>query len=288
MDILKLQATPQKLTLNCKGKLITLNKPAVMGIVNATPDSFFENSRANSLVALAKQVESMLRDGATFIDIGGYSTRPGASDVSVDEELKRVVPAIEYLVKTFPDVLISVDTFRAKVALQAIEAGASLVNDISSGDDDEKMMETVAKLNVPYIMMHKRGTPQTMQQFANYENVTAEVLSYFKQKISDAKQLGITDLVLDPGFGFAKSLQHNYQLLNELDAFKLTGLPILIGVSRKKMIQAITHTNAAEALNGTSVVNTIALLKGAHILRVHDVKEAVECVNIVNTTHGNF
>lgn len=286
MDGLKIQATPQKLTLNCRGKLISLHKPVVMGIVNTTPDSFFESSRANNTKVLLQQVEQMLNEGATFIDMGGYSTRPGAQDISIDEEVMRVVPAISEVIKRFPEVLISVDTFRAKVATEAVNAGAVLVNDISSGDDDPNMLDAVAHLHVPYAMMHKRGTPQTMQQFAHYENVTADVLSYFTQKIAVAKQTGITDLIIDPGFGFAKTLEHNYQLLRELEAFKVLGLPILVGVSRKKMIQAITHTDATGALNGTSVVNTIALLKGAHILRVHDVKEAVECINIVNTTHG--
>ena len=289
MDIPKLQAHNTKLSLNCRGKLLVLSQPAVMGILNVTPDSFFEGSRMGALDDLLKKAENMLAQGATFIDIGGYSTRPGAAEVAIDDEISRVVPAVEHLHKNLPEAVLSIDTFRAKVAKYAIEAGAHIINDISSGEDDADMLSTVAALGaVPYIMMHKRGTPQTMQQFTQYTDVTLEVLEYFNQKIAAAKQAGIVDLIIDPGFGFAKTQEQNYKLLKQLHHFHITGLPILVGVSRKKMIQNITHTDAAGALNGTSVVNTIALLNGAQILRVHDVKEAVECINIVKATYGNF
>lgn len=287
MDQPKIQAIAQKLTLNCKGRLVLLDKPAVMGILNVTPDSFFETSRTGG-EQLIEKAGRMIAEGATFIDIGGYSSRPGAPDVSVEEEISRVIPAIELLHEQFPEMLISVDTFRAKVAELAVKAGAALVNDISSGDDDEDMMATVAHLEVPYIMMHKRGTPRNMNKLAEYENVTLEVLDYFNHKIAEAKLAGIVDLILDPGFGFAKNTQHNYELLNNMNDLQVAGLPLLVGVSRKKMIQNITLTDAAGALNGTTIVNTLALLNGANILRVHDVKEAVECINIVRATHGNF
>lgn len=289
MDIPKLQAHNTKLSLNCRGKLLVLSQPAVMGILNVTPDSFFEGSRMRALDDLLKKAENMLAQGATFIDIGGYSTRPGAAEVAIDDEISRVVPAVEHLHKNLPEAVLSIDTFKAKVAKYAIEAGAHIINDISSGEDDADMLSTVAALGaVPYIMMHKRGTPQTMQQFTQYTDVALEVLEYFNQKIAAAKQAGIVDLIIDPGFGFAKTQEQNYKLLKQLHHFHVTGLPILVGVSRKKMIQNITHTDAAGALNGTSVVNTIALLNGAQILRVHDVKEAVECINIVKATYGNF
>lgn len=287
MDLPKIQAIPQKLSLNCKGRLVLLDKPAVMGIMNTTPDSFFANSRTGD-EQLVEKVQSMLDEGATFIDIGGYSTRPGAAEVSLQEEIDRVVPAIEKVYKGLPGVLISVDTFRAEVARLAVKAGASLVNDISSGEDDPDMLSTVAALRVPYIMMHKRGTPQTMNKLAVYENVTLEVLDYFNHKIAEVRKAGIVDMVLDPGFGFAKNLEHNYELLNNLSDLRVAGLPILVGVSRKKMIQRITGSDAEGALNGTTVVNTLALLQGANILRVHDVKQAVECINIVTAAHGNF
>lgn len=289
MDIPKLQAHNTKLSLNCRGKMLVLSQPAVMGILNVTPDSFFEGSRMRALDDLLKKAENMLAQGATFIDIGGYSTRPGAAEVAIDDEISRVVPAVEHLHKNLPEAVLSIDTFRAKVAKYAIEAGAHIINDISSGEDDADMLSIVAALGaVPYIMMHKRGTPQTMQQFTQYTDVTLDVLEYFNQKIAAAKQAGIVDLIVDPGFGFAKTQEQNYELLKKLHHFHVTGLPILVGVSRKKMIQNITHTNAAGALNGTSVVNTIALLNGAQILRVHDVKEAIECINIVKATYGNF
>jgi dihydropteroate synthase len=289
MDIPKLQAHNTKLSLNCRGKLLVLSQPAVMGILNITPDSFFEGSRMQALDELLKKAESMVAHGATFIDIGGYSTRPGAADVSIDEEISRIIPAVEHLHKYLPDAILSIDTFRAKVAKYAIEAGAHMINDISSGEDDKDMLTTVAQLGfVPYIMMHKRGTPKTMQQYTHYDDVTFDVLTYFNQRIVQARQAGIVDLIIDPGFGFAKTLAQNYDLLKNLHHFHITELPILVGVSRKKMIQQMTNTDAAGALNGTSVVHAIALLNGAKILRVHDVKEAMDGINIVKATYGNI
>ena len=289
MDIPKLQAHNTKLSLNCRGKLLVLSQPAVMGILNITPDSFFEGSRMQALDELLNKAEGMIAHGATFIDIGGYSTRPGAAEVSIDEEINRVVPAVEHLHKYLPDAILSIDTFRAKVAKYAIDAGAHIINDISSGEDDADMLTTVAQLGfVPYIMMHKRGTPKTMHQHTQYDDVTLDVLEYFNQKVAAAKQAGIVDLVIDPGFGFAKTLEQNYELLKDLHHLNITELPILVGISRKKMIQNVTNTDAAGALNGTSVVHTIALLNGAKILRVHDVKEAMECINIVKATYGNI
>lgn len=289
MDIPKLQAPNTKLSLNCRGKLLVLSQPAVMGILNVTPDSFFEGSRMGALDQLLVKAENMLTQGATFIDLGGYSARLGAADIGVNEELNRVIPAVEHLNKYLPQAILSIDTFRAKVAKYAIEAGAHIINDISSGDNDTEMLSTVGNLGaVPYIMMHKRGTPQTMQQLTQYNNVTLDVLEYFNQKIAAAKQAGVVDLIIDPGFGFAKTLEQNYQLLKELNHFQITGLPLLVGVSRKTMIQQLTLTDAQGALNGTTVVNTLALLNGAKILRVHDVKEAADCIKIVNTTYGNI
>lgn len=286
MDDFKIQAQKQKLTINCKGKIIALNTPIVMGIINTTPDSFYEGSRKTNIDAILFQADKMLNEGASILDIGGYSTRPMAEDVKIETEIERVIPTINEIHKRFPDAVISIDTFRSEVAEQAITAGASIINDVSSGEDDENMLTTVAMLNVPYIMMHKRGTPSTMQQLTNYENITAEIITYFNARVALAKACGIKDFIIDPGFGFAKNLQQNYQLLNELNALTILNLPILVGVSRKKMIQTIINSNADAALNGTTTANTIALMQGANILRVHDVKEAMECINIVNATNG--
>ncbi|MBW7845762.1 MAG: dihydropteroate synthase [Bacteroidia bacterium] len=286
MDDFKIQAQKQKLTINCKGKIIALNTPIVMGIINTTPDSFYEGSRKTNIDAILFQADKMLNEGASILDIGGYSTRPMAEDVKIETEIERVIPTINEIHKRFPDAVISIDTFRSEVAEQAITAGASIINDVSSGEDDENMLTTVAMLNVPYIMMHKRGTPSTMQQLTNYENITAEIITYFNARVALAKACGIKDIIIDPGFGFAKNLQQNYQLLNELNALTILNLPILVGVSRKKMIQTVINSNADAALNGTTTANTIALMQGANILRVHDVKEAMECINIVNATNG--
>jgi len=222
----------------------------------------------------------MLEEGATFIDIGAYSSKPNADDVSESEELQRVLPVVDLIIKNFPEIVLSIDTFRSEVARQCIEAGASLINDISAGHLDDNMLETIAKLNVPYIMMHMRGNPITMQQQTNYDNLVKDILFYFSERIAKARALGIVDLVIDPGFGFAKTLEQNYELMNTLELLKMAGLPVLVGVSRKSMIYKTLDSSAEEALNGTTVLNTIALQKGATILRVHDVKEAMECIKL--------
>ncbi len=286
MEHLNLQTLTPKITLNCKGQLITIEKPVVMGILNVTPDSFYDGGKHPIVSEALRQTEKMLADGALFIDIGAYSSRPGAVHISEAEELRRILPVIEAIAQQFPHAIISVDTFRSNVAKQTVEAGAHLINDISSGDDDAEMMDTVALLNVPYIMMHKKGTPQNMHHNPQYDNVVLEVIQYLTTKIKAAHQAGIKDLIIDPGFGFGKNLQHNYQLLNNLNDLSLFELPVLVGLSRKSMLQKITGTDVALALNATTAANTIALLNGAKILRVHDVKEAVECINIVNATYG--
>ena len=270
-----------KQSLNIKGKLIDLSSPKVMGILNITPDSFYNNSRTKSIDEALTKAAQFLNEGAAFIDIGGYSSRPGAKDISTSEEVDRLVPVVESLVKAFPEAVISIDTFRAKVAEETITAGAHIINDIAAGDLDEQMFETVAKLQVPYIMMHMQGTPQNMQQNPVYGNVLLEVIDYLAKKVAVLKVLHVHDVIIDPGFGFGKTIEHNYELLKQLEAFKIFKLPILVGFSRKGMIYKTLGTSAAEALNGTSVLNTIALQKGASILRVHDVKEAVECVKLV-------
>lgn len=271
----------RKVTLNSKGKLIDLSSPVVMGILNLTPDSFYSNSRANTITEALKASEQLLKEGAKFIDLGAYSSRPGAADVSIDEELQRLIPVVEAIAQTFPEALLSIDTFRAKVAQEAILAGAHLVNDIAAGALDEAMFETVAKLNVPYIMMHMKGTPQNMQENPSYHHITQEVHTYFEEKIATLKKLGVKDMIIDPGFGFAKNISHNYTLLQQMQGLTTFELPILVGFSRKSMITKVLNIKAAEALNGTSVLNTTALLKGASILRVHDVKAAVECITLV-------
>ena len=270
------------MTINCKGKLIDLSSPKVMGILNITPDSFYDGGKYSNDTTILKHVELMLNEGATFIDIGAYSSRPGAAHVSEKEELNRVLPILDLVLKSFPETLISIDTFRSNIAKQTIEAGAALINDISAGKLDENMLPTVAELHVPYIMMHMKSTPQTMQQNTQYENLVKEVLFYFSERTALAKSLGIVDLIIDPGFGFAKTLEQNYELLNNLELFKMIETPVLVGVSRKSMIYKVLETSAQEALNGTSILNTIALAKGAKILRVHDVKEAVECVKLTS------
>jgi dihydropteroate synthase len=275
-----------KQSLNIKGRLFDLSTPKVMGILNITPDSFYNKSRTATIDEALRKTEQFLTEGASFIDIGGYSSRPGAKDISPDEEVQRLVPVVESISKTFPEAILSIDTFRARVAQETILAGAHIVNDIASGDMDDEMLETVAKLQVPYIFMHMQGTPQTMQQAPIYNNVLLDVVDYFSQKVERLKSLKIHDVILDPGFGFGKTIAHNYELLKKMEDFQIFGLPILVGFSRKGMIYKPLEITAAEALNGTSVLNTIALQKGAKILRVHDVKEAVECVKLVNLLNG--
>ncbi|WMI64610.1 dihydropteroate synthase [Aestuariibaculum sp. YM273] len=269
------------MTINCKGQLIDLSTPKVMGILNITPDSFYDGGKHKNETDILNHVETMLNQGATFIDVGAYSSRPNAAFVSETEELQRITPIIDLILKSFPDTLISVDTFRSAVAKQAIESGAAMINDISAGLLDENMLPIVADLHVPYIMMHMRGTPQTMQQFTKYDNLTKDILFYFSERIAAARALGIIDIIVDPGFGFSKTLEQNYELMQHLELFQMLDKPILIGISRKSMIYKHLDTNPQEALNGSSVLNTIALQKGAGILRVHDVKEAIECVKLV-------
>jgi dihydropteroate synthase len=270
------------MTINCKGQLIDLSTPKVMGILNVTPNSFFDGGRYKNEGEILSQVRKMLNEGATFIDIGAYSSKPKAEYVSESDELKRIIPIVNLILEHFPKTLISIDTFRSEVARICIENGASIINDISAGSVDKKMMQTIAKYDVPLIMMHKRGTPETMQSMTNYENIVKEMLFYFSEKVSKARSFGINDLILDPGFGFAKTLDQNYEVLQKMELFEMLELPLLVGVSRKSMIYNLFKCTPAEALNGTSIINTIALSKGAKILRVHDVKEAMECVTIFN------
>ena len=275
------------MTINCKGQLIDLSTPKVMGILNVTPNSFYDGGKFKSESDILNQVGKMLNDGATFIDIGAYSSKPNAEFVSEEEEISRIIPIINIILKHFPNTLISIDTFRSQVAELSIQNGASLINDISAGSLDEKMFEVIAKYNVPYIMMHMRGTPQTMQSLTNYENIVKEILFYFSEKVAKARSFGINDLIVDPGFGFAKSTNQNFEVLQKLELFQFLELPILVGFSRKSMIYKTLITSSNEALNGTTVLNTISLNKGASILRVHDVKEAVECVTLFNKMNSN-
>ena len=271
------------MTINCKGKLIDLSSPKVMGILNITPDSFYDGGAHKNETDVLKHVENMIIEGATFIDVGAYSSRPNADHVSEADELKRILPIVELVLKAFPETLLSIDTFRSNVAKQCIEAGACMVNDISAGKLDENMLQTIANLHVPYIMMHMKGNPQTMQQQTDYDNLLKDIIFYFSERIAAAKALGIVDVIIDPGFGFAKNIKQNFELLNSLELFKMIEKPLLVGVSRKSMIYKSLETSANEALNGTSVLNTVALQKGASILRVHDVKEAMECITLVNS-----
>lgn len=266
--------------MNAGGRLVDLSTPKVMGILNITPDSFYDGGRHEVLPAALAQAEQMLREGADIIDLGAYSSRPGAADVSADEETGRLLPVIQAITDRFPEAVLSIDTFRADVARAAIEAGAHIINDISGGTLDSRMFSTVAELQVPYILMHMRGTPDTMQQLTDYPdgNVTREVNLFFGRQVATLRQMGVRDIILDPGFGFAKTLQQNYDLLHHMETFHLHGLPLLGGISRKSMIYKMLDISAEEALNGTTVLNTVLLMKGAHILRVHDVKAAREAV----------
>ncbi|WP_211093185.1 dihydropteroate synthase [Flammeovirga agarivorans] len=271
------------LSIKISGNLLELTTPKVMGIINATPDSFYTHSRKVYIEDAVAQADQMLKDGATFLDIGGYSSRPGADHVSTFEELERVIPIIESIKEKYPQAIISIDTFRSEVAEKSIQAGASIINDISGGSLDDKMFDTVKKLNVPYILMHMRGNPQTMQQLTDYPSgVTHEVIRHFAEKKNEFLKDGGSDLILDPGFGFAKTLEQNYELLHELDLLQSLECPLLIGVSRKSMITKKLNITPQDALNGTTVINTVAIQKGANILRVHDVKQAVECVKLLS------
>jgi dihydropteroate synthase len=270
----------KKETINAGGKLIDLSTPKVMGIINLTPDSFYAGSRKPLLSDALLQANKLLADGADFLDIGAYSSRPGAEDISIQEETDRLLPVVELITANHPDAIISVDTFRAQVAEHAITAGAHIINDISGGQLDENMFATVARLQVPYILMHMKGTPQNMNQLADYDDIFTEVLDYFAERYYQLKQSGVHDVIIDPGFGFAKMPEHSYALMSRLQDFNILQLPVLVGISRKRMVYRITGGTAEDALNGTTALNTIALTKGANILRVHDVKEAVEAVKI--------
>ena len=267
-------------SINCKGTLIDFDSPKVMGILNVTPDSFYDGGSYKNEKDILAQAEKMLNDGATFIDVGAYSSRPDAEDISVEEECDRLIPVVELLLKNFPEVLLSIDTFRSKVAQEAITAGAALINDISAGLLDPEMLSTVAKLQVPYILMHMRGTPQTMKGLTNYDNLVKEILFYLSERVAAARALGLNDIIIDPGLGFAKTIAQNYELLNATEKLQILDLPILIGLSRKSMITKTLGIDATSALNGTTALNMVALQKGASILRVHDVKEAVETVSL--------
>ncbi len=269
-------------TLNCKGKLLMIDKPLVMGIINTTPDSFYEGHLNKGAEAITTLAAKMIEDGADILDIGAQSTRPGSTRIDADEEIKRAIPVIEAIKKNHPDALISIDTYHSKVAQEAVHAGASIVNDISAGDMDPAMLKTVAALKVPFVAMHKKGSPENMQQNPQYNNVVMEVLDFFIAKIEACKQAGIMDVIIDTGFGFGKTNQHNFQLLKNLAVFKMVDKPILAGLSRKGTIYKTLGITAEEALNGTSCLNTIALLNGAAILRVHDVKEAKQAIQLLD------
>ncbi|RAR48946.1 dihydropteroate synthase [Flavobacterium lacus] len=266
--------------INCLGNLIDLSSPSVMGILNVTPNSFYDGGRYQQETEILKRVEVMLTEGADFVDIGAYSSKPNAEFVSEEQELSRLLPILKSVLKEFPTTIISVDTFRSEIAKASIENGAAIINDISAGSLDDKMMEMVAKFQVPYIMMHMKGTPQTMMNLTKYDDIVKELLFYFSEKIAQARSFGINDLIIDPGFGFAKTVEQNYEVMQKLQLFESLELPVLAGVSRKSMIYKPLESTPEKALNGTTALNMIALTKGASILRVHDVKEAVECVKL--------
>lgn len=270
-------------TLNCNGRLLLIDKPVVMGIINVTPDSFYTESRKQTIDEVLKMAEKMLNEGATILDVGGQSTRPNSARISVPEETARVIPIIEIINKNFPETYISVDTYYAEVAEESVAAGACIVNDVSGGTMDANMLATVGKLAAPYICMHIKGTPETMQQNPVYEDVTLEVLDFFIHQTEKCRLNNINDVIIDPGFGFGKTATHNFQLLKNLSAFKMLNKLIVAGLSRKATIYKTLNITAEESLNGTTVLNTIALLNGANILRVHDVKEAIQAINLVET-----
>ncbi|WP_445384400.1 dihydropteroate synthase [Robiginitalea sp. IMCC44478] len=274
------------MTICCKGRLIDLSIPKIMGILNCTPDSFYDGGQYTIPDLAFRQAETLLEEGVDFIDIGGYSSRPGALDISESEEADRVLPVIEKLVKIRPEVLISIDTFRSQVARQALEAGAAMVNDISGGLRDPGMLPLIADKNIPYILMHMKGTPQNMARQTEYDNLLIDLRYYFSERLSEARALGITDCIIDPGFGFAKTREQNFVLLRELRAFEILEVPILAGISRKSMIYKTLDITAGQALNGTTALHMIALQNGANILRVHDVKEAVQCVRLHQQLHA--
>lgn len=274
--------------INVNGSLLDLSQPRVMGILNVTPDSFYAGSRTQTEAEIVRRVKQIVSEGAAIIDIGAYSSRPNADNVSAREEMERLRMGLKILFEIQPDAVVSVDTFRADVARMCVEEyGGAIINDIAAGEMDADMFHTVAALNVPYIMMHMQGTPQSMQQHPHYDNLLEEVLLYFARKVQQLRDLGVKDIILDPGFGFGKTIEHNYELLSHLEDFRIFELPLLVGVSRKSMIYRLLDITPQEALNGTTVLDTICLLKGADILRVHDVKEAVETVRIVQAMRNN-
>lgn len=272
-------------SINCKGKLVDLNHPKVMGILNLTPDSFYDGGKYSSEKDILQQTEKMITEGATFIDIGAYSSRPRAEHISEEKELSRLIPILEIILQKFPKILISVDTFRSKVTQHAIEAGACMINDISAGNLDKKMFETIAKLQVPYIIMHMKGNPKNMQNNVDYNNLINEIIYYFSEKINELRALNVNDIIIDTGFGFSKTIDQNYELLGNLNLFKNLDLPILTGISRKSMLYKFLNITSNEALNATSIANTIALQQGSNILRVHDVKEAVQSIKILEKSN---
>ena len=276
------------MTINLNGNLMDLSTPKIMGILNVTPDSFYDGGMFDSNKKILDHVEKMLTDGADIIDIGGYSSRPGAKEVKLKDEIKRVVPTIELIKKEFNETIISVDTFRSEVALQAVNSGASIINDISGGDLDPNMFNCVAELNVPYIIMHMQGNPKNMQNNPLYENVIVEIIENLSKKVFEATEAGVIDVIIDPGFGFGKTIEHNYKILSELSFFKELDCPILVGLSRKSMIYSLLEEKPENVLNGTTCLNTVSILNGANILRVHDVKEAKEVVKLTNFLNKNF
>lgn len=275
------------MTINCKGKILNFDSPIVMGILNITPDSFYDGNTLSNDKEMLLRAEKMLTEGASILDIGGYSSRPGAKEISTEEEINRIVNPIKLITKEFPESIISIDTFRGKVAQEAINCGASIINDISAGDDDATMFDVVKQNQVPYIIMHKQGTPKNMQDSPQYKDVVGDVFKYLTNKVNELNKMGINDIIIDPGFGFGKTISHNFELLNNLKNFELLNVPVLVGLSRKSMIYKPLNSSPKEALNGTTALNMIALQNGTNILRVHDVKEAMECVKLFNLLKAN-
>ena len=269
-------------TIECKSKLLDLSTPKIMGILNLTNDSFYDGGKYNSINKALLKTEKMLDDGAEIIDIGAYSSRPNAKHVSLEEEWQRMEKTLQIINKKFPQAILSIDTFRSEIAWRSVDNGADIINDISAGNLDLKMFDIVADLNVPYIMMHMQGTPQTMQNNPHYDCIEKEVANFFLSKVKTLNQKGLSNIIIDPGFGFGKTVEHNYQLLNNLEELHALKLPLLVGISRKSMVYKVLETDAKNSLNGTTAINTLCLSKGASILRVHDVKEAVECVKLIN------
>lgn len=276
------------MNIRCNGKLIDLSSPKIMGILNVTPNSFYDGGRHHDVDNALQQTEKMISEGATFIDVGGASSKPGVEEISLDEELNRVLPVIEKISTLFPETILSIDTYRSEVASQAVAAGAQMVNDISAGNLDSNMLKTVGTLGVPYVAMHMQGTPQTMQNNPTYDDILLTVRSFFSKKIVEAHAAGINDIIIDPGFGFGKTIQHNFALLKHLHTLHIDGVPLLVGISRKSMIYKTLKTDATHALNGTTALNAVALQQGAHILRVHDVKEARETILLSEALHSSY